>query len=561
MTCSGAELLVRALAAQGASTCFGVPGESYLAVLDAFYDSDMRYVLCRQEGGAAFMAEAWGKLTGTPGICFVTRGPGATNASIGVHMARQDSTPMILFIGQIETGMREREAFQEVDYRKTFGDLAKWTTEIESADRVGETVARAYSVALSGRPGPVVDALPEDVLAAETDGRFHPHPIRPAWPGIDHAWALTARDLIGRAERPVALIGGGGWDVAGRDGRAALGAFTGFAERAGLPIVVEFRGQDLIDNNSPTYVGDAGFGMAPHVRATLADSDLVLAVNMRFGETDTDGYSLFDLPTMRQRLIHLHPSDAELGKVFQTEHAWHGSPAAFLADLAGLEIAPARHRAAWMAKARQGFLDALDLPPQPGTLDMGAVMAELRESLPADTIITNGAGNFAIWPGRHFLYGPGHRLIGPQGGAMGAGLPAAIAARLAFPDRMVLCFAGDGDFQMTMQELGTAMQAGARPILMILNNGSYGTIRMHQERQFPGRVSGSDLANPDFVAIGRAYGMHAERVETTAAFSRAFARARGSETGAVLELMVDKEALTPRQTLSQMRAAALTAAG
>ena len=559
MTRSGAELLVQALMAQGAARCFGVPGESYLAVLDALRDSAVDFTLCRQEGGAAFMAEAWGKLTGSPGIAFVTRGPGATNAAIGVHTAMQDSSPMILFVGQIETGMREREAFQEIDYRAFFGPIAKWATEIESPDRVPEIVARAWHTALSGRPGPVVVALPEDMLIAETDARVHTVPIRPPWPGVEPEAVRAAHDMIATSERPVCLLGGGGWDVPGRGGRAALTAFREFCEMAHLPVVTAFRWQDLIDNNSPVFVGDAGFGMAPHVRRVLGESDLILAVNVRFGETATDGYSLFELPGMRQRLIHVHPSDRELGKIYQTAHAVHGSPAGFVRALADHEIAPAAHRETWVRTAREAFMGAMQAPPQPGALDMSAVMAHLREVLPEDAIVTNGAGNFAIWPGRHILYGPGQRLIGAQAGAMGAGLPAAIACRLAEPQRPVVCFTGDGDLQMTMQELGTGMQAGALPVLLVLNNGTYGTIRMHQERAYPGRVSGTDIENPDFVAIGRAYGMHAERVGTANAFPGAFARAMEAQGGALLELMVDKEALTPGRTLTQIREASRAA--
>ncbi|MGF1502436.1 MAG: thiamine pyrophosphate-binding protein [Paracoccaceae bacterium] len=559
MTESGAELLVNCLIAQGVRTCFGVPGESYLAVLDALRDSPVEFVLCRQEGGAAFMAEAWGKLTGEVGIAFVTRGPGATNASIGVHTAMQDSSPMILFVGQIETGMREREAFQEVDYRAFFKPIAKWATEIESADRIPEVVARAFHTALAGRPGPVVVALPEDVLGADADAKPYAQRIAPAWPGVHPEQVAKTAELIAASERPVALVGGGGWDGAGRGGRSALAVFTRFCERTNIPLVATFRRHDLVDNLSPAFVGDAGFGMSPHVRRVLDESDLVLALNIRFGETTTDGYTLFEPPEMRKRLIQVHPSDDELGKIYQTDLGVHGSPASFAAMLARETLTRSASRAEWMQSGRAAFLKTLELPPQPGRLDMGRVMAHLRETLPGDAIVTNGAGNFASWPGRHFLYGPGHRLVAAQAGAMGAGLAAAIAARLAEPDRLVLCFCGDGDLQMTMQELGTAMQARAMPIVLVLNNGTYGTIRMHQERAFPGRVSGTDLENPDFVAIGRAYGMQAERVETAEAFEGAFARARVSNSGALLELMIDKEALTPAKTLSQIRAAALAA--
>ncbi|MGF1446524.1 MAG: thiamine pyrophosphate-dependent enzyme [Pikeienuella sp.] len=556
MTRSGAEILVRALEAQGVTTVFGVPGESYLAVLDALYDSDIRFVLGRQEGGVAFMAEAWGKLTGHPGIAFVTRGPGATNAAIGVHTARQNSTPMILFVGQIERGMREREAFQEIDYRAFFGGVAKWVTEIDSADRVPEIVARAFHCAMAGRPGPVVVALPEDMLVEPTEVRAVRAPIAPPWPGLDRAGFDLLVPLIQRAERPVVFLGGGGWDIAGRGGRAALAAFEHYATAAHIPVVVGFRDQDLFDNSAQPYVGDAGFGMAPHVRDTLARADLVIAVNIRFGETATDGYSLFAVPTPEQTLIHVHPSDAELGKVYQTPHALHASPAGFLAALAESGTDHPQCRRAWATDARLGFAKSFELPSQPGRLDMGAVMSHLRRALPRDAIITCGAGNFAIWPGRLLKFGRGQRLLGPQSGAMGAGLPAAVAAKIACPARMVVCFTGDGDLQMTMQELGTAMQAGAQPLVLVLNNGSYGTIRMHQEKHYPGRVSGTDLENPDFVAIAGAYGMHAERIETAAAFPEAFERAQASNTGALLELMIDKEALTPKRTLSQIRRAA-----
>lgn len=552
-TRSGAEILVEALVSQRVRTAFGVPGESYLAVLDALRDSPIRYVSARHEGGVAFMAEAWGKLTGEPGIGFVTRGPGATNAAIGVHTAMQSSSPMILFVGQVATGMRDREAFQELDYRAVFGPIAKWATEIDRPGRVPEIVGRAIHTALSGRPGPVVVALPEDMLEDESDAQVHPEPICPPWPGVDPEAVVRTAEAIGRADRPVALIGGGGWDVPGRDGRAALADFRAFAERVHLPVIAAFRCQDLVDNNSRAYAGDAGVGMPPHVRDVLARADLLLAVNIRFGEMATDGYTLFDMPTPRERLIHVHPSDAELGKIYQTGDAVHASPAGFLAALATTDPAVRPARKAWATEARLAYTRSFALPSQPGRLDMGRVMAHLRDALPRDAIVTNGAGNFAIWPARLFVYGPRHRLLAPQSGAMGAGLPAAIAAKIAHPERTVLCFAGDGDLQMTMAELGTAMQARAQPIVLVLNNACYGTIRMHQEKHYPGRVSGTDIENPDFVAIGRAYGMHAERVETADDFAGAFERARASATGALLELMIDQEAITPRRTLSQMR--------
>ncbi|MEM7507071.1 MAG: thiamine pyrophosphate-binding protein [Pseudomonadota bacterium] len=544
---TGGQILVECLAAQGVTTAFGVPGESYLAVLDALYDSDIRFVLCRQEGGAAFAAEAWGKLTGTPGICFVTRGPGATNAAIGVHTAMQDSSPMILFVGQIGRNMRDREAFQEIDYRAMFGTVAKWVVEIDSADRVAETVARAFATALSGRQGPVVVALPEDMLIEQAAS--HPAPrIVPPQPGVAPGLASQAADLLAGAERPLILIGGGGWDD-----RAGLAELTAWAGEAAIPIAATFRSQDLIDNTDPAYVGDAGVGMPPHIRKTIEEADVILGLNIRWGEMVTDGYTLFDAPVPRQKLIHVHASDRELGKIYQPVLAIHAGPNAFAQALAGEARGPGNARPARLQALKAEYDASFDLPPQPGDFDMGTAMAHLRAVLPADAILTNGAGNFAIWPGRLFKYGPHHRMLGPQSGAMGAGIPAALAAKVADPARTVVCFAGDGDFQMTFQELGAAMQADAQPIVLVLNNGTYGTIRMHQERDYPNRVSGTEIKNPDFVRIGEAYDMHAEKVERTDQFEAAFARAMASSTGALLELIIDPEAITPRRTLSQIR--------
>jgi acetolactate synthase-1/2/3 large subunit len=546
---TGARLLVDCLLAQGVTTAFGVPGESYLAVLDALLDTPVRMVPNRQEGGAAFMAAAWGKLTGRPGVCFVTRGPGATNAAIGVHTARQDSSPMLLFVGQVATGMREREAFQEVDYRAAFGPLAKWATEIEDADRIPEIVARAFAVAQSGRPGPVVVALPEDVLTAPTAARPGPA-VRvpraaPASADVDG----IAR-LLAAARAPLVVAGGGGWGEAGRAGLRA------FAEASRLPVLVGFRCQDLIDNASPSYAGDAGLGKTPEVKALMREADLVLAVGVRFGEILTDGYELWPVPRMAATLIHAHASDAELNRIYTADLPVHAHPDLLMPALAGLRLDSALW-AGRTAAAHAAWQGSLATPPQPGGLDMGEVVRHLAAVLPDDAILTNGAGNFAIWTNKHFPFRGRQRLVAPQSGAMGYGVPAAIAAKLAHPDRMVVVVAGDGDFQMTGQELGCALQTGAWPIVLVVNNASYGTIRMHQERSYPGRVSFTEIVNPDFVALARGYGAHAERVTLTADFPAAFARARASTTGAMLELVVDTESLTPRQTLSAIRAAAL----
>lgn len=551
MARTGGRLLVDCLAAQGVRRVFGVPGESYLAVLDALYDCQpaISFVNARNEGGASFMAEAHGKLTGQPGIAFVTRGPGATNASIGIHAARQASTPMILFVGQIPQGVRGREAFQEVDYRAVFGSLAKWAVEIEHADRIPEIVARAFVTALSGRPGPVVVALPEDVLAATTKAEPARKVLVPE-PAPAPAAAIAIADRLAGARRPLILAGGGGWTA---EGRAALDET---ARAAGIPVAAAFRFNDLIDNFAPHYIGEAGIAMAPHVARMIREADVILAAGIRFGEMTTGDYALFDAPNPAQYLIHAHASDAEIGKIYQADLPVQSGPNALFSALSLAPCGGARQDG-WMQEGRVAYEAALACPAQPGGVDMGLVMSHLRSVLPSDAILTNGAGNFATWPGRFFPLHAGARLLAPQSGAMGYGLPAAIAAKLEAPERTVVCFAGDGDIQMNCQELATARQAGAAPIVLVLNNGSYGTIRMHQERSFPGRVCATDLANPDFVQLAEAFGFHGERVGRTDAFAAAFERAVQAPNGALIELLIDVEALTPRQTLSQMRQAAL----
>ncbi|UYV38761.1 thiamine pyrophosphate-binding protein [Rhodobacteraceae bacterium D3-12] len=554
MTRHGGQLLVDSLVALGASKAFGVPGESYLAVLDALHDTQgqLDFVNCRNEGGAGFMAAAWGKLTGTPGICLVTRGPGATNASIGVHTAMQDSAPMILFVGQIGTDMRGREAFQEVDYKAVYGTMAKWAVEIDNIDRIPEILARAWKTALSGRPGPVVVALPEDMLSGLSDKE----PLRGAAeyhapvPGPE-AIART-REILAQAKRPLILYGGCNWSKEG------MGALQAFAEGSDIPVVSVFRYQDQFDNYSTCFCGEAGVGMTPGVRELITRADVILAVNNRFGENSTDAWTLLDVPVPKQRLIHVHGSEGELGKVYQPELGIQSGPDAFAQALAA-EIVTGGW-AEWRREARATWEAGFELDDLPSPVDMGKVTAHLNAVLPGDAILTNGAGNFAVWPNKFYKFGPDARLLAPQSGAMGYGVPAAIAAKLAEPEKVVVCFAGDGDFQMTSQELATAAQVGAQPIILILNNGVYGTIRAHQERHYPARVSGTDMSgNPDFVALAQAYGFHSERVEETAAFADAFKRALASDTGAVLDLCISAEAVTPRVTLSQMRAAALEA--
>lgn len=546
---NGGQLLVESLVALGAVRAFGVPGESYLAVLDALHDTQgkLDFVLCRNEGGAGFMAAAWGKLTGQPGICMVTRGPGATNASIGVHTAMQDSAPMILFVGQVGTDMKGREAFQEIDYPAVFGTVAKWVVEIDRVERIPEILTRAWTAATTGRPGPVVIALPEDMLTTLTDAAPLTGPAHVAEPAPASQALADVEAMLSGAARPLILIGGCNWSDAGKKSLQA------FAEASDIPVVAAFRYQDQFDNFSPVYVGEAGVGMPAHVKALVRDADVILAINVRFGEMTTDGYTLLDVPVPVQKLIHVHASDREIGKIYQPTLGIQAGPNAFAAALS-----PVRGGwAGWRAEGRAAWEAAFDAPVQPSPVDMVIATAHLREVLPADAILTNGAGNFTVWPNKFYKFGPKARLLAPQSGAMGYGLPAAIAAKVAHPGRTVVCFAGDGDFQMNCQELATSVQAGAQPIVLLLNNGIYGTIRAHQERSYPGRVSGTTMVNPDFVMLARAYGYHAERVERTEDFPAAFARALASGSGALLDLNISPEALTPRQTLSQMRDAAL----
>ena len=547
---TGGELLVEALERHGAERVFCVPGESYLAVLDALYDASIPVTVCRQEGGAAMMADAWGKLTGKPGICMVTRGPGATNASAGVHVAAQDSTPMILFIGQIERGMREREAFQEIDYRQMFGGIAKWVAEIDHADRVPEFISRAYHVATSGRPGPVVLALPEDMLVEKADA-----PQPPAWTQVEtHPGLTQMADLQKRlwaAERPIAILGGSRWS------EEAVAGFTRFAERFDLPVACSFRRQMLFDNLHPNYAGDVGIGINPKLLARVKSSDLILLVGGRLSEMPSQSYSLLDIPSPTQQLVHVHPDAEELGRVYRPAQAIHASPTAFCKAAEGLQPPSELKGAGEAAKAHQDYLDWSGARPQvPGNLQMAGVMEWLEANLPEDAVCTNGAGNYATWRHRFHRFRRYATQAAPTSGSMGYGLPAAVSAKLAFPEREVVCFAGDGCLQMTMQEFGTACQDGANIIVLAIDNGMYGTIRMHQERTYPGRPSATKLVNPDFAALARSYGAFGETVETTDAFGPAYERARAAGTPAILHLKLDPEAITPAASLSQIRAAA-----
>jgi acetolactate synthase-1/2/3 large subunit len=542
---SGGRILVDQLAVHGTDVAFCVPGESYLAVLDALYDSPIRLIVCRHESGAANMADAYGKLTGRPGICLVTRGPGATHASVGVHTAFQDSTPLILLVGQVASDQEEREAFQEVDYRRMFGPMAKWVAQIERADRIPEYVARAFATASSGRPGPVVLALPEDMLGSEADvpdarryvpAQAHPGDLEPL------------RELLAQAERPLAILGGGGWTPrASEDLRV-------FLETNDVPAGAAFRRQDSLDNDSPSYVGDVGIGINPKLAARGREADLLVVVGPRLGEMTTSGYTLLDVPTPRQALVHVHPGAEELSRVYQPALPILSGVEQFAAAVRELRVEP--RWAEWRAEARADYEAWRRHGAMPGPVDYGDVVAHLRERLPADTIVCNGAGNFSVWVHRFWRYHVYPSQLAPTSGAMGYGVPAAVAAKAVAPERRVLCFAGDGDFLMSGQELATAVQYELPLLLVVVNNGMYGTIRMHQERQYPGRVVGTDLRNPDFAAYARAFGAHGEVVERTEDFADALERALASGLPALLELRVDPEAITPRATLSEIRAGA-----
>ena len=545
---SGGRILVDTLKINGVDMAFCVPGESYLPVLDALHDErdTIRLIVCRQEGGAAYMADAYGKLTGRPGICFVTRGPGACNASVGVHTAFQDSTPMILFVGQVGAGFSEREAFQEIDFRRMFGQMAKWVGQIDRPERIPEMVGRAFQLAVSGRPGPVVLALPEDMLAATVAvGDVGPSRRVQAHPGAADLDKL--RELLGQAERPVLLLGGGDWSL------SACRDVMAFAEANDLPTACSFRRQDLFDNRHQNYIGDVGIGINPALAERIKQADLILAVGPRLGEMTTAGYTLLEPPRPKQQLVHVHPGTEELGRVYQADLLINAGMAEFARAARELSPVTAPVWSHWTSSARSDYLLALQPKPVPGDVDLGQIMLFLRERLPAGSILSNGAGNYSAWVHRFYQY-PGFRTqLAPTNGSMGYGLPAAVAAKLVHPERTVVCFAGDGCYQMNGQELATALQYDAAIIVIVVNNGMYGTIRMHQERRFPGRVSGTELKNPDFAALAKAYGAFGEVVAKTADFAAAFERAVSSGKPALLELRVDPEAITPRTTITAIR--------
>jgi acetolactate synthase-1/2/3 large subunit len=552
---SGGQLVVDALRLHGTRRVFCVPGESFLPALDALHDArdQIELVVCRQEGAAAHMTEAHGKLTGEPGVCFVTRGPGATNASIGVHTARQDSTPMILLVGQVSRRVRGREAWQEIDLQAVFGSMAKWAVEVDRIERLPELMSRAFHVATSGRPGPVVIGLPEDLLYEKAEVAVSAHRYRraPAAPAPEALRELHG--LLAKAQRPFVIAGGGGWDA------AACAALAGFAARFDLPVGTAFRRQDLVDNRNACFAGDVGIGINPGLAERIRTSDLLLAVGPRLGETTTSDYTLLDLPRPRQPLVHVHADAGELGRVYQAQLPIQADMRAFCEAALALPPLDTSAWQAWTRAARANYLTTLEHGTMPGTLDLGEVMALLRQRLPADTIVTNGAGNYASWVHRFYQYGGFRTQLAPTSGVMGYGTPAAIAAALHDRSRTVVCFAGDGCFQMNAQELATARQYGLKILFIVVNNGIFGSIRMHQEMHFPGKVHGTTLENPDFPLLARAHGMHGETVTQTGEFAGAFERAMQCAGSALIELRIDPEAITPRTTLSALRAKALDA--
>jgi acetolactate synthase-1/2/3 large subunit len=550
---TAAQALVDQLILQGVRHVFCVPGESYLAVLDALRDREIDVTVCRQEGGAAMMAEAVGKATGRPGVCFVTRGPGATNAAAGIHIARQDSTPMIMFVGQVDSGVRDREAWQEIDCRAVFGSMTKWTAEIDDPARVNEYVSRAFYTAMNGRPGPVVLALPHDVLSAPATGRDAP-PARAAEPapGATELEALQA--LLDAATAPVLVLGGSRWD------EAACAAIRGFAERFALPVATAYRRLPLFDPLHPNYAGDLGLGANPKLTARVKAADLVIAVGARLDEVTTQGYTLFETPRPKTRLVHVYPGAEELGQVFGPELSIHASPGGFAGALDSL-LAP--DAPAWRGAAAAAHADYLAwseaATPQPGDVNLAEVMIWLRETLPADAIICNGAGNYAAWLHRFLRFRRLGGHIAPVSASMGYGMPAAVAMQRLYPNRRIVSINGDGDFLMNGQEFATAVQYGLPIIVVVLDNASYGTIRMHQEREFPGRVVATDLTNPDFAAYARAFGGFGVTVERTADFAAAFEAACASGQPAIVHVKYDADGITPTQTLTGIRAAAVQA--
>ncbi|MFQ5993888.1 MAG: thiamine pyrophosphate-binding protein [Acidiferrobacterales bacterium] len=544
---NGGRILVDQLCVHDVDRAFCVPGESYLPVLDALYDvPEIALMVCRHESGAAMMADAYGKLTGRPGVCLVTRGPGATNASAGAHIAFQDSTPLILLIGQVARAIADREAFQEIDFRRMYGQMAKWVAQIDLPERIPEYLSRAFYTATNGRPGPVVLALPEDMLSAQAQvSDAQPYKRFQAYPGAADMTGL--RELLCSSEQPMMVLGGSGWTAQACDDIKA------FAEANSLPVGVSFRCQHLFDNTQSNYIGDVGIGVNPKLARRVRNADLLVVVGARMGEITTSGYTLLDIPNPQQRLVHVYADPGELGRVYQPTIAINASMPAFAAAARALASIDAPRWENFAREAREDYLARLEPTRGPGDLQLAEIVAWLRKRLPPDAIVTNGAGNFSAWVHRFYQYRTFGSQLAPTSGSMGYGLPAAVAAKAQHPERTVVCFTGDGCFLMTGQELATAVQYKLNIVVLVINNNMYGTIRMHQERNYPGRVSGTALTNPDFAALARAYGAYGELVEQTTNFPAAFERAVAAEKPALLELRIDPEQITPQATLSEIR--------
>ena len=546
---TGGQILVANLLRQGVDLAFCVPGESYLAVLDALYDAreSLKLIVCRHEGGAAYMAEAYGKLTGRPGVAFVTRGPGASNAAVGIHTAQQDSTPLILFVGQVGSDFRDREAFQEIDYRRMYGSIAKWVGQIDHAERIPEYVAHAFRVAMQGRPGPVVLALPEDMLSSSADvddaSRVEPLDV---FPGV--AQMADLRERLAASSRPLVVVGGSGWNA------AACASLRRFAEANTIPVACAFRNQDIFDNGHELYAGDVGIAINPKLAARVRDADMLLVAGERLGEMTTGVYTLLSAPQPKQTLIHVHPGSEELGRVFQPAVAIQATMPGFAAALSAM--APIVG-ASWQSSATQAhreYLEWQEPRPMAGELDLWQVVATLRERLPEDAIVASGAGNSTVWLHRLYRHRRFRTQLAPYVGSMGYGVPAAIAAKATHPGRVVLSWNGDGCFQMNGQEIATSVQYQLKVIFLVIDNGMHGTIRMHQERNFPARVYGTDLVNPDFAALAQAYGAIGEKVTRTAEFAPALERALGADRPSLLWLRTDPQAITMSATIDQIRA-------
>ena len=548
---TGGQILVDCLRLHGVDTVFCVPGESYLAALDAFHDAQdqINLIVCRQEGGVTNMAEAWGKMTGKPGVAFVTRGPGATNASIGIHTAQQDSTPVILFVGQVGRDMMEREAFQEIDYRRMFGEMTKWVAQIDNPARVPEMVGRAFHIATSGRPGPVVLALPEDMQTERADAEDgQPYSSTQASPGP--ADITKFREMLSAAQKPLVLAGGGGWTP------QACADLAAFAEQNQLPVALAFRRQDLMDNRHPNFAGVIGLGINPNLKKRLDETDLLIAIGPQLGEIVSGGYTYFSFPKPKQTFVHISSGVDELGKVYQADLGINSGMAEFCAAARDM-LSVATPWKGDTAAAHKDYIAFSTPSTMPGDVNYAEIVGWLSDNLPENSVITNGAGNYTVWVHRFFRYKQYATQLAPQSGAMGYGVPSGVSAGVRHHDRVVVSFSGDGCFQMNCQEIGTAVQHNAKVIFIVVNNGMYGTIRMHQETHYPKRKSATDLVNPDFAAFARAYGAHGETVTKTGDFEAAFERCRAVTGPSLIELVVDPDAVLPTTTLSEIQATAM----